>query len=139
MAIGWQKGGDSRTEVSWTLPRSAQAPAVFQLGLHTDTWRPQIFGRRVQVSSGYTAFEGLTCLMDNSRLWRFFGVGKYSREPLNSPVAEWLDKRLMSVSSPTQNMNGDYLDATRGKLGGESNSPVVEWLNKGLLTVPSPS
>eukprot|EP00959_Pyramimonas_sp_CCMP1952_P326337 6831020-Pyramimonas_sp.AAC.1 len=39
-------------------------------------------------------------LMGNSQIWLFFGARKYLGGELNSPVAERLKKRLMSVLSP---------------------------------------
>eukprot|EP00959_Pyramimonas_sp_CCMP1952_P369031 7729731-Pyramimonas_sp.AAC.1 len=38
--------------------------------------------------------------MDNPQLGHFYGVRKYFGGDSNSPVAEWLDKGLMAVSSP---------------------------------------
>ena len=48
-------------------------------------------------------------LMDNSQLWHFFGVRKYlGGELTNSPVAELLNKGLMSVRSPNgRSVNAD--------------------------------
>eukprot|EP00959_Pyramimonas_sp_CCMP1952_P064462 1345982-Pyramimonas_sp.AAC.1 len=39
-------------------------------------------------------------LADNPHLWLLFGVCKYSGGESNSPVAEWLNKGLMSASNP---------------------------------------
>eukprot|EP00959_Pyramimonas_sp_CCMP1952_P401577 8414297-Pyramimonas_sp.AAC.1 len=51
---------------------------------------------------------------------------KYSGGDLNFPAAEWLNKGLMAVLSPTDGA------ARPTKLGGELNFSVAEWLNKGL-------
>eukprot|EP00976_Prorocentrum_cordatum_P067080 1178580-Prorocentrum_minimum.AAC.1 len=42
--------------------------------------------------------------MDNPQLWHFFGFRKYLGGELNSPVVEWLNKGLMSVWSPTNDV-----------------------------------
>ena len=57
---------------------------------------------------------------------------KHLEGKLNSPVAEWLNKGLMPVSSPTQNVNGDYLDADYLENWGENR--ILQW-RSGLIRV----
>eukprot|EP00959_Pyramimonas_sp_CCMP1952_P437596 9162121-Pyramimonas_sp.AAC.1 len=48
-------------------------------------------------------------MMDNSRLWHFFGVRKYLGVELNYPVVEWLiDKGLMQAPESTAKKAFDF-------------------------------
>eukprot|EP00976_Prorocentrum_cordatum_P052574 1060355-Prorocentrum_minimum.AAC.3 len=76
--------------------------------------------------------------MDSSQLWHFFGVRNDLRGELNSPVVEWLNKGLISASSPNDcSLLGlGYTGRPRRSRGTNSGTSLL-YQEKSLICIPT--